>query len=132
MADEIRVEMDVLLQESQAAVDMALDVQKGNEKQEEVLTVTVDSVRTMIDDISSTVSSAKNIEENTATCVNANNVVADAMNSLSAISEENAASSEETGASMEELSATVTTLASSADSLKIVADKLKEEISFFK
>jgi methyl-accepting chemotaxis protein len=132
MADEIREEMDILLSESHAAVQMAAEVQKGNDEQREVLGTTVESVRAMIDDISSTVNSAKNIESNAGTCVNANNVVSDAMNSLSAISEENAASSEETGASMEELSATVATLASSADSLKNVALKLNEEMAFFK
>ncbi len=132
MADEIREEMDILLSESHAAVQMAAEVQKGNDEQREVLGTTVESVRAMIDDISSTVNSAKNIESNAGTCVNANNIVSDAMNSLSAISEENAASSEETGASMEELSATVATLASSADSLKNVALKLNEEMAFFK
>lgn len=69
MADEIRQEMDVLLQESQDAVIMATEVQKGNDAH---------------------------------ICVDANVVVSDAMDSLSAISEENAASSEETGAAMEE------------------------------
>ena len=132
MADEIRETMDVLLEESQAAVSMAAEVQRGNDEQRVVLGSTVESVKAMIDDIQSTVSSAQNIESNAGTCVSANNVVADAMSSLSAISEENAASSEQTGAAMEELSATVSTLASSADSLKSIADKLNEEISFFK
>ncbi|MCR5082663.1 MAG: methyl-accepting chemotaxis protein [Parasporobacterium sp.] len=132
MADEIRREMDLLLKQSQAAVEMAADVQRGNEEQTVVLSNTVDSVKSMLGDISSTVGSAKSIEDNAGTCVNANNVVSDAMSSLSAISEENAASCEETSASMQELSATVATLATSADSLKGIADKLNEEIAFFK
>ena len=74
----------------------------------------------------------KSIGADADVCVSAKNVVADAMCSLSAISEQNAASSQETGASMEELSATVTTLAESADSLRKVADQLEKEISFFK
>lgn len=132
MADEIRQEMDVLLQESQAAVAKAAEVQKGNVEQQEVLSSTVGSVRDMLEDISSTVSSAQSIKSDAGVCVNANNVVSDAMSSLSAISEENAASCEETGAAMQELSATVSTLAASADSLKTVADQLREEMAFFK
>ena len=132
MADEIRREMDILLTESQSAVSMASEVQRQNDEQQAVLGSTVQSVNAMIEDISSTVVSVKSIEADAGTCVDAKNVVADAMASLSAISQENAASSEETGASMQELSATVTTLASSADSLKEVAEKLNEEMAFFK
>ncbi len=132
MADEIRKEMDELLTSSQAAVEMAAEVQKGNEEQAQVLGATVDSVNAMIGDIASTVTGVKSIETDAGTCVNAKNVVADAMSSLSAISEENAASSEETGASMQELSATVTTLASSANTLKEIADKLSSDMEFFK
>ncbi|SEG48272.1 methyl-accepting chemotaxis protein [Butyrivibrio sp. Su6] len=132
MADDIRKEMDILLEESQAAVGMASEVQKGNDEQQEVLGATVQSVNAMIDDISSTVESAKSIEKDAGTCVSAKNVVSDAMSSLSAISEENAASSEETGASMQELSATVTTLSASAGSLKEIADKLSADMEFFK
>ncbi len=132
MADEIRKEMDVLLEESQAAVTMASEVERENHEQSEVLGATVQSVNAMIQDIAATVESVKSIEVDANTCVSAKNVVADAMDSLSAISEENAASSEETGASMEELSATVTTLASSADNLKSIATQLNEEMAFFK
>ena len=132
MADDIRKEMDVLLAESQAAVGMASEVQKGNDEQQSVLGATVQSVNAMIDDISTTVESAKSIEKDAGTCVSAKNVVSDAMSSLSAISEENAASSEETGASMQELSATVTTLSASAGSLKDIADKLSADMEFFK
>lgn len=132
MADDIRKEMDVLLAESQSAVQMAADVKKGNDEQQSVLGNTVQSVNAMIGDITSTVSSVKSIETDAGTCVSAKNVVSDAMSSLSAISEENAASSEETGASMQELSATVTTLAGSANSLKDIADKLSSDMEFFK
>ncbi len=132
MADEIRKEMDELLTQSQSAVEMAAEVQKGNDEQQQVLGNTVQSVNAMIEDISSTVVSVKSIETDAGTCVSAKNVVTDAMSSLSAISEENAASSEETGASMEELSATVTTLATSANTLKDIAEKLSSDMAFFK
>ena len=96
------------------------------------LGTTFDSVSGMIGDIENTVVGVRNISGGADTCVTSNEVVSDAMSSLSAISEQNAASSETTGASMEELSSTVTTLAESARSLKDIADALNEEMKFFK
>ena len=131
-AGQIRTEMDRLLNESQAAVNMANEVQKTNNQQQEVITDTARSVNGMISDIEETVQSVKKIADNAEDCVAAKDVVADAMGSLSAISEENAASSQETGASMEELAATVTTLAQDAGTLRDVSTRLSDEMSFFK
>ncbi len=131
-AAQIRSEMDRLLKESQDAVNMANDVQKTNNEQQQVISDTAQSVNGMLSDIEETVRSVRTIADNASDCVSAKDVVADAMGSLSAISEENAASSEETGASMEELSATVTTLAQNAGALRDVSTRLSEEMSFFK
>ena len=132
MADDIRVEMDILLNESQATVSMASEVKAENDSQKEVIAEAVEKIKSMLGDISTTADGVKSIEADAVTCVSAKDVVADAMCSLSAISQQNAASSEETGASIEELSATVTTLASSAESLRTLADELEKEIAFFK
>ncbi|WP_026492428.1 methyl-accepting chemotaxis protein [Butyrivibrio sp. XPD2002] len=132
MADDIRREMDVLLEQSNAAVSAAADVKQGNMDQQIALGETLDAVNGMLEDISSTVGGVSIISQGADTCDSSKNAVVDTMSALSAISEENAASSEETGASMQELSATVTTLASSADALKEVAEKLNEEMAFFK
>ncbi len=131
-ADQIRSEMDTLLNESQEAVKMAEDVEETNSKQQAVIDETYSSVNTMIEDINKTVNGINVIAENADNCVKAKDEVVDVMISLSSISEENAASSEETGAAMEELSATITTLSGSADALKNVSDVLTEEMSFFK
>ena len=132
MADEIRVEMEKLLSESQAAVSAAADVKDGNDAQQVALGETLDSVNGMLEDINSTVVGVETISKGAETCETSKNAVVDTMSALSAISEENAASAEETGASMEELSATVTTLASSAADLKDIAEKLNEDMKFFK
>ena len=132
MADDIRKEMDVLLEQAQAAVGAAEDVRQGNNDQQIALGETLDSVNGMIDDINSTVNGVQLISQGASTCETSKDAVVDTMSALSAISEENAASSEETGASMEELSATVTTLAGSANNLKEIAEKLNEEMKFFK
>lgn len=132
MAEDIRKEMDVLLQQSNAAVGVADEVKQGNMEQQEALGETIESINGMITDINETVGGVQLITQGAETCDNSKNTVVDAMSALSAISEENAASSEETGASMEELSATVTTLAGSASDLKDIAAKLNEDMAFFK
>ena len=132
MADDIRKEMDILLDQSKAAVKAAEDVKQGNSDQQIALGETLEAVNGMLADIDSTVSGVDLISKGAQTCESSKNAVVDTMSALSAISEENAASSEETGASMEELSATVTTLAGSANNLKEIAQQLNEEMKFFK
>lgn len=131
-ASQIRSEMDELLKQSQEAVTMAEEVQKTNGKQQAVIESTYNSVNTMIDDINNTVNGVSTISSDADECVQAKDIVIDAMASLSSISEQNAASSEETGASMQELAATVSTLTHNADSLKQVSEELTKEMSFFK
>ena len=132
MADEIRKEMDILLEQSKAAVDAAESIKDSNGNQQTALGETLQSVNSMLEDIASTVGGVQRIAAGAETCETSKNSVVDTMSALSAISEENAASSQETGASMQELSATVTTLAESAKGLKDVAEKLNQEMAFFK
>ena len=132
MADEIKTEMENLLQQSKAAVSAAEDVRQGNNDQQIALGETLESVNGMLEDIRSTVDGVHLITNGANTCENSKNAVVDTMSALSAISQENAASSEETGASMEELSATVTTLAGAASDLKDIAEELNKEMEFFK
>ena len=132
MADEIKTEMETLLQQSNAAVKAAEDVRQGNSDQQIALGETLQSVNGMLEDIRSTVDGVQLITDGANTCDSSKNAVIDTMSALSAISEENAASSEETGASMEELSATVTTLAGAASELNEIAEELNKEMEFFK
>lgn len=132
MADEIKKEMETLLEESSAAVAAADDVRQGNIDQQEALEGTIHSINGMLEDINSTVGGVKTISDGANQCETSKNAVVDTMSALSAISEENAASSQETGASMQELSATVTTLAGNANDLKGVAEQLEKDLAFFK
>ena len=76
--------------------------------------------------------SVQSIEADVDKCISSKDVVADAMASLSAVSEENAASSSVTEASVEQITATTNTLADSAKALKDIAQKLNKDMSFFK
>ena len=71
------------------------------------------------------------IHEEAMSCDAARQRMVDMVQSLSAISEENAASTEETTASIEELNATMNLLAESAKKLKELAVHLEENTSFF-
>ena len=132
LAAEISVLMNELLSESEEAVKAAGFVMDGNMEQQRALGETLDAVTGMLSDIDETVTSVTKISGEADTCVSSNTAVANAMSSLSAISEENAASTETTGASVEELSATVSTLADSASHLRGIAEQLNEEMKFFK
>jgi methyl-accepting chemotaxis protein len=131
-ANEIREAMQTLLGESQQAVAKAKDVQNANTEQQEIIRATVESIDSLIGGVESTVVGISSISSNAESCVGAKNIVVDAMESLSAISQQNAASTEQTSASMEELNETISTLAESAEDLNGISKKLDEKLSFFK
>ncbi|MCR5279647.1 MAG: methyl-accepting chemotaxis protein [Lachnospiraceae bacterium] len=131
-ADEIRAEMNLLLNESQSAIETAKEVNATTKEQKEILDATVESISKLIEEIESSVEEINSITTSAEACEQSKGVIVDAMTSLSSISEENAASCQETGASMEELNATVNTLASAADKLRHISDSLIKEMRFFK
>lgn len=131
-ANDIRIEMTNLLSQSQEAVRVAEDVSKANKEQYSIIENTVESIQSLIDGITTTVSGVQNINMSADACDQSKEVVVDAMNNLSAISQENAASTEETSASVAEIDSTLSDLANETSSLKEHADTLMEEMSFFK
>lgn len=132
MADDIKAEMQSLLEKSDIAVDAVKSVKESNEDTQNALTQSLESVNKMISEIDKTVQGIEAISTGTDATIEAKNAVVDTMSALSAISEENAASAEETGASMEELNATVTTLNEAANNLNNIAEELNKEMEFFK
>ena len=97
-----------------------------------VLNNTVDKINELIGGVGTTVDGVTTISGLSQESAASKTIIVDAMDSLSAISEENAASTEETSASMQELNATVNLLADSAKNLNDLATKLEEELGFFK
>ncbi len=131
-ASDIKEEMNKLLSQSQAAVRVADEVAKSNKAQYETIVRTVESIQNLISGIGTTVSGVGNINSNAAACNDSKLIVVDAMNNLSAISQQNAASTEETSASMEELNASVNYLANEASAVKASSDSLMQKMEFFK
>ena len=131
-ANEIKMDMDKLLMQTEETVRVADDVANTNKYQYDIISTTVNSIQNLIDEIQITVDGVGSINNNAASCNDSRVVVVDAMTNISAISEENAASTEETSASMEQINNTVSSLAKDATILKQHADMLIEEMKFFK
>ena len=74
----------------------------------------------------------KAIEKLVESVNNDKNDIISAVESLSAIAEQNAASTEETSASLAELSQNMISVVDEADELSKVASDLQESISFFR
>ena len=131
-ADEIRAEMQNLLNISANASKKSEMVVTQGQSTNELLTNTVAVVDKLIEDVKLTIDGVNNISALTQECNASKEHIVDAMNSLSAISEENAASTQETDASMEMMMSTVTDLSNSAAALKDVSKTLLNEMEFFK
>lgn len=131
-AEEIRAEMAKLLKQSQNAMTKTAEVTEKSGDFNNVLNNTVDKINELIGGVGTTVDGVTTISGLSQESAASKTIIVDAMDSLSAISEENAASTEETSASMQELNATVNLLADSAKNLNDLATKLEEELGFFK
>lgn len=131
-AEEIRAEMAKLLTQSQNAIKMTSEVSDISGNVNTVLTDTVDKINELIDGVGTTVDGVTTISGLSQESAASKTIIVDAMDSLSAISEENAASTQQTSASMQELNATVNVLSQSASDLNDLAKKLEEDLDFFK
>ena len=131
-ADEIKVEMDMLMRESKAAIEQADEVKKATDDQMTALTDAIDSIRELVKEISGMSEGVDAILSAADVCDESKVVIVDAMGALSSISEQNAASSEQTSASMDEFTATIGSVTDTAESLRKIADELSTEMEFFK
>ncbi len=131
-AEEIRAEMAKLLTQSQNAITKTAEVTEIGSSVNTVLQDTVEKINGLIDGVGTTVDGVNTISGLSEESAASKTIIVDAMDSLSAISEENAASTEETSASMQELNATVNVLSQSASDLNDLAKKLEDDLGFFK
>ena len=91
-----------------------------------------ENIASMTKNADAVAEAAKKTAELSASMDGAKNGLTNEIESLSAISEENAASSEETSASMNELATSFQTIENAASELKQLAAQLDEELKFFK
>ena len=130
-AKNIQETMSILSNDSEATMENAGSVQDSVAKQGDVISKTIDLVNEMIVKIDESLTVTNKIAESVSISDHATKVFADTINSLSAISQENAASTEETRASMIELSETVSQLSEKASNLNDISKILEKEMSFF-
>lgn len=130
-ATEIEKIINELLVESNKTVDIMDEVKAIVGEQEEKLNLTKAEFENVSKGIESSVSSVENISGRMVELDIAKNGIIDVIQSLSAISEENAAATEETSASVQELDSTVGSLSEAAKDLKVIAEQLDQQISVF-
>lgn len=131
-ADEIMNEIDGLMSESEKSVEVMREVKTNVDMQSSKLVNTKENFKVVIDGVMKSVESVNEIELLMNELNENRKLIIDIIQSLSAISEENAAASEETSASTTQLSEVINDLAKDADSLKDLAKTLNQEISVFK
>ncbi|MBE5922931.1 MAG: methyl-accepting chemotaxis protein [Lachnospiraceae bacterium] len=128
----IKDEMNNLLATSQSTVAESEQVKELTIKQQEVLEETTNTLEALLKRINETIGHVAVIEDDVKQCVEAQTVIGCAMESLSAISEENAAASEETSATTIRITSSIDELTSSAKELNDVATELTDRLSIFK
>lgn len=121
-----------LTADSEASVQIMNEVNAIVEEQQRKL----EQTKEKFSDVSSGIESSRRetglISDQAKECDSERARVVDVIQSLSAVSQENAASTEETNASMEEMNATINLLAEAAGELQEMAKTLEGNVSFFK
>lgn len=130
-AEQIRQTIDNLLEESEKSVEVMESVNVLVAEQQEKLNQTREKFVRVSKGITTSKDDMEVIKSHTNSYFEARKKVADLIQNLSAISEENAASTQQTTASMEELNATMNLLAEASKNLTDLSRQLEEEIAFF-
>ncbi len=130
-AKNIQEIMKELSNDSEETMANAGEVQGTVQRQNQVISKTIDLVNSMISNIDESLVVTNEIADSVMKSDKATKVFSDTISSLSAISQENAASTEETRASMLELSDTVSKLSEKANNLNDISKILEKEMSFF-
>lgn len=125
-------EINGLMSESEKSVEVMREVKNNVDMQSSKLANTKENFKVVIDGVMKSVESVSEIELLMNELNENRKLIIDIIQSLSAISEENAAASEETSASTTQLSEVINDLAKDADSLNNLAQTLNKEISVFK
>ncbi len=118
--------------DSEASVKFMNEVNEIITEQQKKLDQTKEKFSDVSSGIDSSMKESRLIHDQAGECDSERGKVVDVIQSLSAVSEENAASTEQTTASMQELNATINLLAEAARELKDMAVSLEEEVAFFK
>lgn len=131
-AREIMDIINALIQESEKTVEIMKEVNVIVEEEGERMDETKNIIGKVAEGIEKSLSEIDLINEKAGTIKGASTEISTVIQSLSAISEENAAATEETNASVEELNAMMEELSQEANELHTAADHVKELVGQFK
>lgn len=130
-ANVIRDIVEDIVRNSEASVKLSDNVAKLIREEQGFISETQDKFRILGKEIGESLEHIRQVSDDTVQLEKIQNVVTDAVQSLSAISQENAASNEEVSASITGIAASVDEIASSSDATKNNSDKLVKVISYF-
>lgn len=130
-ADEIRNIVGEIVKNSEASVELSGNVATLIREEQEYIKDTQSKFEVLNKEIAESLEHIKQVSHDTGELEKIQNVITEAVQSLSAISEENAASNEEVSASITGIAASVEEIAENAEGTKANADNLVEAISYF-
>jgi methyl-accepting chemotaxis protein len=131
-AKEIADILSKLLSESEKSLEVVGNVKIAIKDQKSKLDDTRKQFEVVRDGVEESSNSIRSIYEKIMILDNHRDTLVDTIESLSAISEENAASTEETTASTDQLNETVEEISNNASELRHMAEVLKQSIEIFK
>ena len=131
-ADEIVKEIDNLMRQSQLSVGAMKEVKSNVDKRSERLNDTSEKFEVVIKGIRKSVDNINNIGSLMDNLNEGRKTIIDVIQSLSAVSEQNAAASQETSASTIQLREVINKLVDDANELKELSDNLNKDVSIFK
>ena len=130
-ADEIRNIVGEIVKNSEASVELSGNVATLIREEQEYIKETQSKFEILNSEIAESLSHINQVSKDTESLEKIQSVITDAVQSLSAISEENAASNEEVSASITGIAASVDEITENAEQTKGNADKLVDAISYF-
>ncbi len=130
-ANEIRNIVDEIVKNSEASVELSGNVATLIRQEQEYIKETQSKFEVLNTEIAESLSHINQVSKDTEELEKIQSIITDAVQSLSAISEENAASNEEVSASITGIAASIDEIAENAEGTKGNADNLVNAVSFF-
>lgn len=130
-ADEIRNIVGEIVKNSEASVELSGNVATLIRQEQEYIKETQSKFEVLNSEIAESLSHINQVSKDTEELEKIQSIITDAVQSLSAISEENAASNEEVSASITGIAASIDEIAENAEGTKGNADHLVDAVSFF-
>ncbi len=131
-AKEITDMLSDIIKLSNANKNLTADIQEAIDKESSEMQNMIESFDEMLQMLEATQAGNKNILELAKVLGDNKESIINAVESLSAISEENAASTQQSSASIQQLDENMGDILEEAENLKGIAEELKQEIGFFK